>query len=230
MTKKICGFLHIALMEGFSGLSIANELHGRILQSGLYDKSDSIYVCLLGPSDQIYHMLYHVFQPYPKYHVFQMHGNFAMWEWPTIQALKEHANEHDHDIWYMHTKGASNTRADVPAYIRANLSDWRNLMFTAMTKDIATTQHILEETQGAAGPFLKNTPAPHFMGNFWWASAKHLRDIPRPTERDIRDRMFSEMWIGSQGGTLTSLADGPLDDPYGFNTDEARVFAPYQAI
>jgi hypothetical protein len=225
------GFFHVALMGGYTGLCIANEMHGRILQSGLYDISKEIRVCILGPEDQTDHLMQYVFLPYPKYKVFHISQDFGLYEWPTLQAIKEHFlfNTREEDVWYMHTKGASNTRKDVPAHIRFNIADWRSVMFENMISDIPMIKGILRKTDGAVGPLLRKeeTNVPFFAGNFWWATANHIRRLPTPTAYDVLNRMYAETWISAHNeGTLTSLIDGPVLDPYGFYSKdtEERVF------
>ena len=113
----ISGWFHIAFIN--SGYEIACELHGRILQSGLYHATDAINVCMVGDVSQSIKFDKHVLSHWPKYKVVYSNPSLDAFEWPALMHMREHAFG---NCWYVHTKGASNTCVDsVPLLIQANL-------------------------------------------------------------------------------------------------------------
>lgn len=51
------------------------------------------------------------------------------------------------------------------------------------------------------GVDLRNDPAKHYSGNFWWATAKHINTLPEFKDMPIilSERHKAEFWICSNG-------------------------------
>lgn len=197
--KPTYGFFHVALMEGLGGLMIASEMHGRLLQSGLYDKTDKIIVCILGDQQQAHTLLDYVFSRYPKYLVQYVSPNLNLWEWPTLGCLRDCCRDNpESDVWYIHTKGASNCRPDVPQYLQSNIRNWRGVMCHEIMNRADTCKDMLASGYDAVGPLLSTDrpSGPHFVGNFWWATAAHINSLPPLSVEDICGRSFAENWVG----------------------------------
>jgi hypothetical protein len=212
------GFFHVALMEGFGGMLVATEMHGRILQSGLYDNTDKIHVVILGDRAQSDTLIDYIFSRHSKYEVVHYSPNLSEWEWPTLKAIKEHCKDHDDDVWYVHTKGASNCRPDVPPHIQRNLRSWRGVMCHDVMNRHYECKELLKEYD-AVGPLLETTRwVPHFVGNFWWARASHIRTLLDIPNEHSSARAYAEAWIGlREGSKLKGLSELRAYDCYDFS-------------
>jgi len=224
-SNKISGYFHVALMNGYAGLIIASEMHGRLLDSGLYDATDKIEVCILGDKSQGQLIIDHIFSRYNKYHVHLFDENLLLYEWPTLLKAYDDCQKSDSDVWYIHTKGVSNSRSDVPARVQHNLLAWRSVMSYWVIKRYETCRNLLKTGFDAVGPFYVLEP-PHFSGNFWWAKSSHIRSLGNPSG----NRSQAEFWIGSYNGSkLKSLCEFPKGfvDLYDFS-NRFGEFGPFQ--
>lgn len=209
----------MALMQGLGGLTVAAEMHGRIMQSGIYEASEKIYVSILGDIQQAQHLVDYVFSRHQKYVVAVVDPDLTLWEWPTLQAMRGYCEAHDCDVWYVHTKGASNCRPDVPPYIQKNIRDWRAVMSRDVLGRHAECKRLLSEGSDAVGPLLSTgmPSGPHFVGNFWWATSAHIRSLQLITPELSKDRNPAESWIGTRmGAVLTGMTLLTQYDCYDF--------------
>lgn len=213
-SNNTVGYFHIALMNGCNGLLIAAEMHGRLLDSGLYDATNTINVCVLGCEEQKKTLIDAVFSKYKKYELRFYNDNLQLYEWPTLKIIYEDCKMADSDIWYIHTKGASNMRPDVPLRIQQNLVSWRETMSYYVIKEHKKCKSLLNAND-AIGPFLIESDQRHFSGNFWWAKAKHIRTLVNPEASVEKFRNEAELWIGTNSkslyGCLCGFPEGYLD-------------------
>ena len=212
------GFFHVALMNGFGGLAIALEMHGRVLESGLYDASDRIHVGIVGDLSQASFLMDYVFTRYSKYAVEHISPNTLEFEWPTLQKMQEHCKANEDDVWYAHTKGARNCRPDVPNRIQKNIRDWRGVMCHEVMSKHAECKQLLQE-HDAVGPLLSvDKWSPHFVGNFWWARASHIRKLFEIPNEKLKEREYAEAWIGMvEGANLFGTTPTLPYDCYDFS-------------
>jgi len=210
----INGWMHIACM--LNGYEIACELHGRLLQSGLYDVANKINISLVGNINQQVKLIGNVFSRYDKYKVIYQSENITNYEWPCLLHMQEHALG---SCFYIHSKGASNeTRPDVPVNIQTNLRLWRDLMCHYVISKHDLCNKIIDSGIDACGPLLTNSNSTqqHFSGNFWWASDKHIKSLPVEVDRANRNK--AETWITNMTGKFYNLYEAPQNaDFYGFD-------------
>lgn len=209
----INGYLHLAMMHGDCGLMVAAEMHGRIMQSGIYDASDKIHVLLIGDNKTATNAVDYIFSRYPKYEPYFFSLNPAWYEWPTLQLMRQHSLLSDGKVWYAHSKGVSNCRDDVPDFIQHNIRAWRSVMSYYVLGEHKLCSDLLD-MYDAVGPLISNCNPRYFVGNFWWATYKHIRSLPYPQG----SRNEAEGWIGTNPqAKLLGLCDCPLDpDLYDF--------------
>lgn len=216
--KPTVGFFHVALMNGLGGLMVASEMHGRIMESGLYDATDSIKVSILGDMSQAQVFCDYVLNRHSKYVIHHVSPSLEEWEWPTLDALNSYCKDNTCDVWYAHTKGASNCRPDVPSHIQRNIRSWRGVMCHDIMTRHQECKRLLEEND-AVGPLLSldKPSGPHFVGNFWWATSDHIRSLPPISPERHSLRWFAENWIGSNPlAKLKGLTDLVAYDCYDF--------------
>ena len=202
----IHAFMHCALMHG--GLSVATEMHGRMMQSGFYDKVDSVTWTICGPKDQADYLHDYVLKWHPKTIIRYAGESFECYEYPALKLLEAKALESKDDetiLIYLHTKGASNCRPDVPDYIQHNLREWRGHM-CAEIMDIEAVKMYLDRFT-SCGPLhvLADHPdntarVDYYAGNFWACTPLHIKRMERLSPNNTDRRNFAEEWIGTSNG------------------------------
>lgn len=121
-----------------------------------------------------------------------------VFEFPTIELLREHAAVNEGAILYLHTKGASR-----PAQ---SIDDWRACMLYWTVERWRECVAKLA-SYDAVGVCQVDTPIPHYQGNFWWATAAHIRKLGDPHAITFRPRVANqgerhkaEFWVQSAAG------------------------------
>jgi hypothetical protein len=204
-SNNTTGYFHVALMNGLGGLMVASEMHGRLLDSGLYDATEKINVTILGDSVQEKAINDYIFSRYSKYQVRFISSDLTLYEWPTLKFIYDDAKESENDVWYIHTKGASNCRPDVPAWIQHNIRSWRGVMSYWVINQHKECKKRLTLFD-AVGPLIVKDP-PYFAGNFWWASARYIRRLKKPEGT----RNEAEGWIGTcEKSLFSSMCPFPI--------------------
>ena len=147
----------------------------------------------------------------------------------------------DLPVLYAHTKGAGYPLPVSDAW-RACMTyevvmKWRTNLLALDTHDLVGAHWLTPEEWF-------EVESPFFGGNFWWATADHLRKLP-PLE--MRDRFSAEKWIGSVPAKVLNLVAGwpgptcvqhePISDPlevYAFEDGGAcgyyRVRLPFEFL
>jgi hypothetical protein len=230
-TVPVQGWFHIAAMG--AGDYIAAELHGRLMQSGLYRASDIIHVTLLGDRAQSDRMNELIFSKHQKYKVEHISEDVTEYEWASLRHLYKTAKEgKDYHLWYIHTKGASNSRPDVPLSIQKNIRRWRDIMSHYTIGEHRKCRYLLKTGHDTVGSLLRwNTGciAPYYAGNFWWATADYIRTLPEPEG----NRSSAEGWISfpSVAGKHFNQFWIETMDLYGFSSnDDQGPFPGYEII
>lgn len=138
-------------------------------------------------------------------------------EAPTINALRNYAEDHDGAILYAHTKGASDN-TEFRARWRRSMTErvvlaWRENLARIEAEDLdAIGCHWLTEEKypGMFGPMTVPAPGSGFFGgNFWIATCDYLRTLP---ECEAEPRWKAESWIGINSPRAADLLPGWPDD------------------
>lgn len=123
------------------------------------------------------------------------------WEQLTLQQLHQdvHAIPGEFAVLYMHAKGsARNTDGNAA---------WRRAMTRQLVRKWEDCVELLDQGYDAVGCHWSEVKIPGqptrttFAGNFWWATASYLRQLPAP---ENKTRWTAETWI--------SLADPKVHD------------------
>jgi hypothetical protein len=222
---RINGWMHVCLMN--NGYEIALELHGRLLQSGLYAAADNICVAMVGnaAAGMQTRLIDTVFSRWPKYHVIYQVTDEHVYEWPCLMHMKDNAVG---SCFYIHTKGASNEcRPDVPPKIQTNIRTWRDCMSHFVIGQWRKCSKIVSHgNYDACGALYDhNEHGKIFAGNYWWGSEHHIRSLEIHTDADGINRNKCEEWITSKPGNFYNLYAAPDKiDYYGFNGDPKSTF------
>lgn len=217
--SKILGFYHVCLLNHWK--KIVGEQIELIEASGLYSKTDRIFIGCVGSQDE--KVILEKLLP-EKYQIVYHNTNVKLAEMPTLQCLQDTAQDNDFLVWYIHTKGVVSERNQ--SYVLR----WRKIMeyfIIEKHEDCIKTMVNCD----ACGIDLRLLGVNHFddtmlyffgwfwayIGNFWWSKAAYIRKLPNLTQfwlRNNKSRYVAETFIGlSPTAKLCSLYNEKIDDP-----------------
>ncbi len=164
---KTAAFIH-SFSRGPHSPVLAELLYA-VEMSGLLGKLDRLYVIHIG--EQV--PLPGIARRYPgKVRLVDYSSNGGLNERATLNLVRNFCEVHSSArILYLHTKGASHDPPD------PNVGDWRRLMVHFLVERYFECLDALD-TSDVVGCNLLERPHRHFSGNFWWANAKFLRNLP----------------------------------------------------
>lgn len=166
--------------------NVVLEQINTLIDSGLYDTVDAIYVGVVGDVDAVLALL----KPYRK--IYQAHHttNHHAYEFGTLWAMQQMAaSGQQFEALYMHTKGVSYCDAQMGAVWRRHMARhlitaWQQCRVHLKDNDLVSVNW-REATE--------QYPA-HFSGNFFWTTAKYLRRLPCIMALDTANRFNAEFW------------------------------------
>lgn len=203
----IYGFMHVGVVNHWR--DIVEEQLRKLRASGLWDRTERIFVGLVGPRHEEFD-----FED-EKLEVVYRSPDFEEAEYPTLLALEKFCSDHECLVYYIHTKGNF--------HVSDNTRDWRHLMehfviqrhgdcLRTLADHDACGVNLLSDAPAEKGavPFLladaqelgqSPTPAQAFFaGNFWWARSSYIRTLPPlislAPSGSRPDRYACERWIG----------------------------------
>lgn len=181
---------------------------------GLYDRAARIFFCVNGGEES--REMAHKLKPEKAQLV--LHGTESISETKTIEFLENIiAGEPESYVLYFHSKGATHTD---PAYSKF-VAKWRRCMMIHLVAHWDKCVSDLESGFDSVGCHWMTNMAPPsdkdaiWGGNFWWATSKFLKTLPRIMDRELIvkhgyaapiARMEAERWIGS-GPSLPRTKD-----------------------
>lgn len=180
-------FIHIATINNYQAI-VYNYIE-RIKKSGLNKEADiTFYVC--GPSAV----------DTAEFHSVRTSHDVSPGEFLTLNNIIEYCKNSEDKIMYMHTKGVTSPDNEC-------INDWRNYMSYFMINKYKDCVAALDSND-ACGVDFRQEPCPHYSGNFWWATSKHIRSLKTFAEMPtlLTERHKAEFWIG-QSGTHKPLWD-----------------------
>lgn len=173
-------------------MTVVRDQVTKVLFSGLYDTADVIYCCLAGEPEVIQQVQVFLAKSGAKFKVIKLGVNDTTYERFTLTAMPHYVTPVD-KVFYFHSKGVTKTESPMVDNIR----DWRTYMeFFMMSRHLECLA--LLETHDTVGVSLRNEPALHYCGNFWWCRGDYFLTL------DTADLMASywdstylapEMWI-----------------------------------
>ena len=173
--RKIYGIYFICCIDNY--LNIISEQINKLVESGLYDASDSIlcFVCL--KTEECINYL----KKYEKIKIISTSEN--LYEKYAINNFKKYLSG-DYYLYYIHSKSVTHNES--------NFIDWRNLCdYFTITKWRLSIEFL--NYYDCVGINLYNFPKRHFSCNFWWSKSEHLNTL-----KDINNGYLSpEMYICS---------------------------------
>ena len=172
------------------------EIAHALLESRLYDRSMAIDVGVLGTEadQQVVEML---LRPFERFRIAFRSRDLGEYEFPTLGLLQDACQTWNGPVYYLHTKGVSQTSYD--QYARY----WRQLMLDEVVTNHERCLAALADAD-TVGTIWRGCD---YSGNFWWARPSHIRNLPDirslqrsprpldPTDAALNKRLQSERWL-----------------------------------
>jgi hypothetical protein len=201
--SRVRGFMTVCCCGHYS--EVLSEILESLLDSRLYERSDSIDLAVLGGSEE-QRVVERMVAPFDRFRIAYRSEDLQEYEYPALELLQKACSDFAGAVYYLHTKGVSHARTD--PYQRY----WRALMLHHVIDRHEECLAALD-SHACAGTGWKGH---HYSGNFWWTKAEHIRKLPdlailrRAPRRVGWDpaadvRLQCEYWIGMAEGPFKSL-------------------------
>lgn len=145
-----------------------------------------------------------------KISVVHLSHNISLYERPTLYRLYiDSDTDTEFNALYLHTKGISHNNRN------PNVTDWTNLMLYWLIEQYPLCLAALEH-HDTVGINYKDTPQPHYSGNFWWARSNYIKTLQLDRLCDSHYNA-PEFWLLSQNPHHICLHDSNINhyhDPY----------------
>jgi hypothetical protein len=202
-------FFHVYLKNDFSHILLSK--FKKFKASGLYEKSNKIYLSLFGDIEKHQEFLTDLKDLYSKIEYVLIANKEFDNEADTLNFMLKKASEYSSNtpMLYVHAKGVSHTHP----IMKKNIGAWVRYL------DLYTINKWEECIQGlrdndAAGGLYESSDPKHFSGNFFWANSEYIQSLPRITAYNIDNYNRGEFWILSNTSKVYSLKDNPTTDRY----------------
>jgi hypothetical protein len=203
-------FFHVYLKSGYTHILLNKFKKFRL--SGLYEKTNKIYLTLFGDDIEIHsEFLNDLKELYPKIEYAVIANQEFNNEPDTLNMMLKKANEYDKNtpMLYLHTKGVSYGNP----LIKKNIDAWVRYLDLYVIKEWEECIKGLEDNDAAGGLYEASNPK-HFSGNFFWANSEYIKSFPRLNKSNIDNYNRGEFWILSNTSKVYSLKDNPTTDRY----------------
>jgi hypothetical protein len=214
----ILGYMHCYTIGPWQ--TIINEQVQKLKTSGLWDNTQTIHVGLLG--NEPFHLTD------PKFQIHDGGPNPEKYEGHTLNILQQTCTPQDH-VWYTHVKGVTHIENE---HTYQCVSNWRRLLEYYVIEHYQKCYQPLQEDYDIAGALWQNG-LPHFSGNIWWSTGKHIHNLTKITnlekyENGWPERHKYEFWIGSKPCRALNLHDDPLShqSPWLYGNDVGNTYRP----
>ena len=168
---------------------IVSEQFNALISSELLASAKKLFVGVAGDDIQVA-MVAELFKGYGE--IFRAVG---VGELPTMKAMKDYAQQNpDHLILYIHTKGAIHNGSAIYELWRKCMEKWVIFNWRKCVKDLERGYDTVGAHWLTPAKYSFIGPVPYWGGNFFWAQAKFMDELPAI---DVNaDRYQAEVWIG----------------------------------
>ncbi|NIQ15041.1 MAG: hypothetical protein GTO02_11820, partial [Candidatus Dadabacteria bacterium] len=172
---KIIGFYHICMVNNWQ--EIVKDQIKRTINSGLYNKSEIIYIGCLGTLSNFRLLKSQL----PSKYKIAFHSNkIKLFEIPTLNLIKKMADRDNFYAWYIHTKGVTSVEKVGPRikesrkFLEHFIIDRHADCIKSLTNyDCCGIGWQCSEISRLAS--CKNYC--YFCGNFWWTKSEFIKKL-----------------------------------------------------
>ena len=201
-------FFHVYLKTGYSHILLSK--FKKFKASGLYEKTNKIYLTLFGDVEQNEEFLSDLKDLYPKIEYALITNQEFHNEPDTLNFMLKKANEYSSNtpMLYLHTKGLSYAHP----VIKKNVEAWVRYLDLYVINKWEECVKALEDNDAAGGFYVEDPK--HFQGNFWWANSEYLKTLPRLNQDNAANLNRGEFWILSNTEKIYALSGMTPVDMY----------------
>lgn len=174
------------------------------MRSGLLEATNRVFISLVGPEiDEAQALLGYALGSRAEF--IQCSEDATSFERPLLmfgRRFCERGEPLARAVWYMHAKGISSQHCHNP-----HVTDWRRFMEHFVVERWRDCVDALID-HDASGVNWHLEPAPHFSGNFWWATPRYVATLPA----SIGAGHFEpEGWIGANQPRVRCFQESGVD-------------------
>ena len=202
-------FFHVYLKNDFSHI-LLNKFK-KFTASGLYEKTNKIYLSLFGDIEKHQEFLTDLKDLYSKIEYVLIANKEFDNEADTLNFMLKKAESYEKNtpMLYVHAKGVSHTHP----ILKKNIGAWVRYLDLYTINKWEECLEGLKENDAAGGLYEASNPK-HFSGNFFWANSEYVQSLPRINKYNIDSYNRGEFWILSNTSKVYSLKDNPTTDRY----------------
>lgn len=210
---KLLAFYHVLLVNHW--VEIVLEQMKYMVDSGLYDAVDKIYVGCLGRNYE-YDKLKSLMSDFPKAEIVYHDQNVKQFEFATLRILKDNVDTKDNFYGlYFHTKGVTWSKNKL-AWAYFGGGHWRQYMgyYNIMKwKDCIAKLDEGFDTCGVKLIAANEPPAYrlHYSGSFFWFKSEYAKQLPKINSLNLNDRFQAEFYICSANAKAATLCQDFID-------------------
>lgn len=210
---KIIAFYHILLINHW--VEIVTEQMKCMVNSGLYDAVDKIYVGCLGRNYE-YDKLKMLMSDFPKVEIVYHSQHVKEFEFATLKILKLNVdNSEPFYGLYFHTKSVSWPKNKL-AWAYEGGRYWLSYMnYYCLTKWKDCIQKLDEGHDTCGVKLIGSDKSPayrlHYSGNFGFFKSEYAKKLPQIESLNLSDRFQAEFWLCSAGANAATLCQDFID-------------------
>ena len=202
-------FFHVYLKSGYTHI-LLNKFK-KLRLSGLYEKTNKIYLTLFGDDIELHSDFLNELQEVQSKIEYAGIVNQEFNNEPdTLNFMLKKANEYQSNtpMLYLHTKGVSYANPN----IKKNIDAWVRYLDLYVINKWEECVKALEENDAAGGFYVEDPK--HFQGNFWWANSDYLKTLPRLNKYNVANLNRGEFWILSETDKVYAVSGPTPVDMY----------------
>ena len=198
LERPVYGVYHIMLGHGWQ--SLAQAQFRSLKSSGLLDASNKLFVSCITTEHGNEQDLKAVLNS-QKVEIISSTDNQKRYEYPALEFIKQLCDSEDCFVYYFHSKGISYQAIDSSdrlfrSFCRKIVA-WREMLEYFIFNKWHVAVNVLATEYDTYSAY-RWPPRNYTMysGNFWWATAEHIRRLSAFNTSVIEsNRFYSEVWL-----------------------------------
>lgn len=183
---------------------VVHDQLSKLLFSGLYHACQGVMCCISGP--EAHAAAAFVTDYGAKVTVLAIEPKDESHERLTLLRMRHHVSPDDR-VLYIHSKGVTKGGD-------ARVAHWRYAMEFFLIAKWRDCVAALGTGVNVVGINYRDTPSPHFSGNFWWCTGAHVLALPHAIGPDYCDPEFYVLSVPCWSLRLTDTAVNHYETPF----------------